>query len=1186
MLWRKRLPPILALALAALAAAPLLGPGFLNTRAGGDSPFLLFRLHQLCKALGDGVFPVRWMPDAAFGFGYPFFSYYAALPYYIAAFFKSVGFSYVAALKLTQLAGFLLAAGAMYAWTRRHMRTGWGALLAAAAYTFAPFHMVNVYVRGDSLSEFYAFVFYPLALLAADRLSERRTPARAAWLGLAYAGLLLTHNISAFIFSPFLGLYLLALPLAPSSPALPSQGGKGAGARSESPFAPCGRGDLGERGMGMRRVLRAYNAYAAAILLGVMVAAGFWLPAVGELDAVQLEDSTTGYFHYSNHFRDFSNLVQYSFVFNYGVDPNIQTTPFSTSALQFVLLWAGLLILGWRARRSGERWFAGFLCLGLAISIFLIMPVSRFVWDNLPMLPVVQFPWRFLSVFALFAAALIGYAADVFSAVVRENKSSAIRRSVPATVAVVLSLALAASAMLGIHPDFVPLNDHDVTPEALQLYEYFGGNIGTTIRYEWLPRAVNPRPYTGPEFMNLELRVKSAGGWVESIRNLKRAASQEWVVSVPGEAADIAIPLYYWPGWMAAVDGRPVELSAEPGLGWARLTVPHGLHRVTLRLGRTPLRALAEWVSVLGAALAAVMLWRWWRARAFALTTAAALALLAVLLLGLANYPQDEPLEGPQTMDFAQEAYPYHAPGGVAFEDGARLLDYEYRFAGAACLSLTLATDWRGADGAALTMTPRLTLPAANVLGIPVDAAVGDPAAVLSTAESDLTPMCPLSPGIYLPVLEITRGGGPLDALTGSGVRRGALALEPVAHQARTMAGGDEEPLAVFDGGLSLLSAELRPGNPNLLLRWRADAELMRNYHVGLRLRDAAGNLWAEQDAPLGLYGAYPPALWMPGEAVYEGYFLPLPDGMPPGPYTLYVNVYDAATGESIGDRRVDDRYWSGYTPAPAGVRRWYTPLPALSIAGLEAPAAVTAGRPFPLTVHWIVETAPGIDYRARWVLRNDERGVWFVDTPLAPGSSTALWRAGALIEGRLALEPPADLPPGDYLLTLAILGPDGTPLHNPIFVYALDVQAPAVPTGAPEGVPNRVDVDFGGVVRLWGYDVTQTGGALALTLTWGALTETATDYRFFVHLFDPATEAIPVQVDTMPHEFAYPTSIWVPGEVVTDGVTLDLEGVPPGVYRAAVGWYDEAGRLPAVDASGARLDGDRVILPFEVSVP
>ncbi|MBZ0308958.1 MAG: hypothetical protein K8I82_23035, partial [Anaerolineae bacterium] len=103
------------LMLGAVGAAPLFSDsGFLTTRAGGDSPFNLFRLHQLYTALQEGVFPVRWMPDAAFGLGYPFFNFYAALPYYLAAILKAVGFSYVLSLKLVVLFGFMVASGGMY----------------------------------------------------------------------------------------------------------------------------------------------------------------------------------------------------------------------------------------------------------------------------------------------------------------------------------------------------------------------------------------------------------------------------------------------------------------------------------------------------------------------------------------------------------------------------------------------------------------------------------------------------------------------------------------------------------------------------------------------------------------------------------------------------------------------------------------------------------------------------------------------------------------------------------------------------------------------------------------------------------------------------------------------------------------------------------------------------------------
>ena len=193
-----------------MAAWPLLaGGGLLNRRGGGDSPLLLQRVQQLVTAVADGHFPVRWMPDANYGYGYPFYNFYAPLSIYIASLFRFFGFTFVRSIQLAQLTGFVVAAWGMFALVRRWFGNPWAGLLASVAYSTAPFHMVNVYVRGDSLAEFWAMAFYPLVLLTADWLLERPSRKSVAFFALAYAALVLSHNISALIFSPFLLLYLL-----------------------------------------------------------------------------------------------------------------------------------------------------------------------------------------------------------------------------------------------------------------------------------------------------------------------------------------------------------------------------------------------------------------------------------------------------------------------------------------------------------------------------------------------------------------------------------------------------------------------------------------------------------------------------------------------------------------------------------------------------------------------------------------------------------------------------------------------------------------------------------------------------------------------------------------------------------------------------------------------------------------
>jgi len=78
------------------------------------------------------------MPNAAFGLGYPFFNYYAALPYYLGATLSLAGAGVLWGIKLTHLVGFLGAAAAIYALADELLDDHASAFLAAAAYTFAP----------------------------------------------------------------------------------------------------------------------------------------------------------------------------------------------------------------------------------------------------------------------------------------------------------------------------------------------------------------------------------------------------------------------------------------------------------------------------------------------------------------------------------------------------------------------------------------------------------------------------------------------------------------------------------------------------------------------------------------------------------------------------------------------------------------------------------------------------------------------------------------------------------------------------------------------------------------------------------------------------------------------------------------------------------------------------------------
>ncbi len=233
-----------------------------------------------------------------------------------------------------------------------------------------------------------------------------------------------------------------------------------------------------------------------------------------------------------------------------------------------------------------------------------------------------------------------------------------------------------------------------------------------------------------------------------------------------------------------------------------------------------------------------------------------------------------------------------------------------------------------------------------------------------------------------------------------------------------------------------------------------------------------------------------------------------------------------------------------------------------------------------------------GISLRLR-----DARGqeVQVMDTQPGYGFlPTSLWRPGEMVTDRYEFPLPADLPQGEeYTLHVVLyrfpslqavgerpVGPFTVPLETP---YE-EKPAPRQFTAPP--IPHPTSVTFGGEIRLLGYDVERTKDRLHLTLYWQALTAPRGDYTRFVHLFDPAKGALVAQNDSPPRGGKYPTSWWVAGEVVTETVTLPLEGVPPGAYRLAVGLYDATvTRLPAVGPDGQPVADNYPMLPLEVRI-
>ncbi len=101
--------------------------------------------------------------------------------------------------------------------------------------------------------------------------------------------------------------------------------------------------------------------------------------------------------------------------------------------------------------------------------------------------------------------------------------------------------------------------------------------------------------------------------------------------------------------------------------------------------------------------------------------------------------------------------------------------------------------------------------------------------------------------------------------------------------------------------------------------------------------------------------------------------------------------------------------------------------------------------------------------------------------------------------------------------------------------------------------------------IPLAAYGLLKANDQLVLHVTWHPLRSFEQNLKVFVHLAD-ANDRVFAQYDGYPRHGDYPTSDWIPGELIADAYPLQLPaGTPPGPYRLFLGLYDEASltRLP-----------------------
>jgi 4-amino-4-deoxy-L-arabinose transferase-like glycosyltransferase len=285
-------------------------------------------------------------------------------------------------------------------------------------------------------------------------------------------------------------------------------------------------------------------------------------------------------------------------------------------------------------------------------------------------------------------------------------------------------------------------------------------------------------------------------------------------------------------------------------------------------------------------------------------------------------------------------------------------------------------------------------------------------------------------------------------------------------------------------------------------------------------------------------------------------------------------------------------------------VRANATPVQARFGEGMELvgysvePAAHQPGDVISVSLYWRCLEGMPVDYTVA-VQALDPSLRYYGGTENYPGRGsypTSLWRPGEIIEDRHTFTLGQDLSVPTYVqLKVDVYRLQSgeflpvTPVSQIGGTAAVFGRIPVRAESRRLAHPPEVMTTFGDSIELTQVEFDEpvmAGSALEITLSWRCLAPIGQDYTVFVHLVD-AEGVIVAQGDGPPVEGRYPTSLWSAGEQILDRHVISLpDGVTPGLYRVAVGWYrpDTLERLPAVDTSGLALEANQVYVPIEIT--
>ncbi len=472
------------------------------------------------------LFP-RWAAGANQGYGEPFFIFYPPLSRLIGVMlglllpWKIVSGAYIWLM-------LLLAGAAMWVCASEWLEPP-DALIASLLFAVNPYLLIVAYKRGN-YADLLAGALFPLLVWGGIRMGH--APASTALpLSAAFAAIWLS-DLPAGVVASYTLAGLLVLNAI------------------------------------LYRSLRPLFFGALSIVSAFGGIAFFLFPAAWErkwvsiAEAVRLEWAPEHNFLFTH-----NNLPQYV-AFNRAL---------SYIAVLLILATALAALLARRLRQDDRPLWLSLTALG-AVSTFMMFSPSFILYETLPQMRYVEFPWRWLSALCVPTAFLA--AGAISQARMRW-----------------LSVAMAGLVVTAVAVVIIHTTNWDT-------HQYLEGLIadsrspkGYPIRFGDWSSPLGSQPAKLDKDAPL---IAAAGSGQATGVQIEQWQGQRKVFSVTtGQPLQFRLRLLAYPAWQATLNGASLPLHTDPELGQMLVPVPAGSNRVEIHFGRTWDRTVGNIVSVI-----------------------------------------------------------------------------------------------------------------------------------------------------------------------------------------------------------------------------------------------------------------------------------------------------------------------------------------------------------------------------------------------------------------------------------------------------------------------------------------------------------------------------------------------------------------------------------------------------------